>query len=128
MRALIGVAAVVIVLGSAAVAWLGGEEGVVRSDPVPISARSPFDYPIELWDQRVEGETVLMVRVTEAGAVDTSYVLVSSGESAFDSAAIAGSRDLRFEPARQGEDRVAMWVRLPVRFRLPAAGPTNGGD
>lgn len=128
MRALIGVAAVVVVMGSAAVAWLGAEEDVVRSDPFPISEVSPFHYPIELWDRRVEGETVLMVHVTKAGVVDTAYVLVSSGRAAFDSAAIAGSRDLRFAPGRRGDDRIAMWARLPVRFRLPAAGQTNGGD
>ncbi len=127
MKTLIGVAVVVIIVGGAAVAWMAGEGDIVHSDPAPLSTESPFRYPIELWDRGVEGETTLMVHVTARGVVDTAYVLVSSGEPVLDSAAIAGSRDLRFAPARRGENRVAMWARLPVRFHQPRDS-TDGGD
>lgn len=92
---------------------------------------SPFDYPTELWDQKLEGETLLMVHVTELGGVDSVYVVQSSGQLAFDSAALRGARQLRFSPGRQGQRRVAMWTRVPVRFNLdtaPAVGLPEAGS
>ena len=43
---------------------------------------------LELWDSDIEGETLLRVRVTELGRVDSVEVIESSGQPAFDSAAI----------------------------------------
>jgi TonB family protein len=85
-------------------------------EPIPLTHDSPFRYPIELWDAGIEGETLLRVRVTRTGGVDSAYVDVSSGHAQFDSAAVAGARDLRFAPARQGDKRIDAWVRFPVRF------------
>lgn len=82
---------------------------------------SPFHYPEDLWDAGVEGETVLRLFVTEAGGVDTARVERTSGYPGFDSAAVAGARDLRFDPARKGEEPVGVWVLLPVQFELPGA-------
>lgn len=84
--------------------------------PEPLVTESPFEYPVPLWDDSIEGETILMVHITAVGAVDSVYVHESSGYAAFDSAAVAGAYDLRFTPARRGEDRVELWARLPVRF------------
>lgn len=95
------------------------------TDPEAISVESPFRFPVELWDARVEGETVVMVHVTDMGGVDSVYVLEPSGHAAFDSAAVAGAYELRFAPGRRGDRRIAAWARLPVRFRLPGAG--SGG-
>lgn len=80
---------------------------------------SPFHYPEELWDAGVEGETVLRLYVNEEGGVDTVRVERESGYAAFDSSALAGARDLRFNPARRGEAPVGVWVLLPVQFDLP---------
>ncbi len=52
------------------------------------------------------GETLLRVRVTDTGAVDSVEVVESSGYETFDSAAIAGARDLRFQPARRDGKRI----------------------
>ena len=82
-------------------------------------AGSPFHYPEELWDAGVEGETLLRLFVNEDGRVDSTRVEESSGHAEFDSAAVAGSRDLRFEPALRAEERVGVWVLLPVQFELP---------
>ena len=86
--------------------------------PAPMPDASPFEYPIELWEQQAEGETMLLVHVTERGDVDSVSVDVSSGLAAFDSAAVRGARRLRFSPARQGELRIPAWTRVPVRFRV----------
>ena len=82
---------------------------------------SPFQYPEELWDAGVEGETTLRLFVSEQGEVDSARVEQSSGYPAFDSSAIAGASDLRFEPARRGEDPMGVWVLLPVQFNLASA-------
>jgi TonB family protein len=76
----------------------------------------PIDYPIQLWDQDMEGETLLRVRVSDTGAVDSIEILESSGYEAFDSAAVTGTQDLRFVPARRDGERIAVWATVPVRF------------
>jgi TonB family protein len=82
---------------------------------------SPFHYPEDLWDEGVQGETLLRLFVTETGGVDSVQVERTSGYESFDTAAVRGARDLRFEPARRGVDSIAAWVLLPVQFDLPAA-------
>lgn len=91
--------------------------GLPVRDPAPLTDMSTvFRYPIDEWDNGKEGQTLLMVHVTEQGGVDSSFVAKSSGYTAFDSAAIADVQRVRFAPGRRGEKRIAMWVRLPVRF------------
>ena len=89
--------------------------------PAVVSEGSPFGYPVELWDRGVEGETELMILVSDMGAVDSVYVSDESGVAQFDSAALAGARQLRFAPARSGEQRIAKWIRVPIRFSKGAA-------
>ena len=110
----------------------GGPEEPIEN-PTPMPGVSPFEYPLELWDQRLEGETMLMVHVTELGRVDSAYVLESSGFGEFDSAAVAGARSMQFSAGRQGDRRVAMWTKVPVRFALDSladaqAAPARGND
>jgi periplasmic protein TonB len=77
---------------------------------------TPIEYPVALWDMKVQGETELMVHVNHFGDVDSVLVSKTSGYAAFDSAAVAGARKLRFTPGRKGDRHVAMWTKLPVRF------------
>ncbi|MEX2281159.1 MAG: energy transducer TonB [Gemmatimonadota bacterium] len=86
------------------------------SQPELMPNATPFKYPVSLWDQRLTGETVLMLHVTRDGLVDSVSVFNSSGQTAFDSAAVAGARELRFVPGRRGVRPVDMWTKLPVRF------------
>jgi TonB family protein len=110
------VLAVAVAMASAA---CGGEPEEV--EPEVISLESPYRYPVELWDAGAEGETIVMVHVTRSGGVDSVYVLEGSGHAALDSAALAGTRELRFAPGRRGDRRVDMWAKLPVRFRARSA-------
>ena len=91
----------------------GGDE-IER--PRFLSGEVPIEYPLQMWDQDVEGETVLIVRVSAAGTVDSVRVLESSGHRAFDSAAVEGARHLQFSSARQGGKQVEVWAHVPVRF------------
>lgn len=110
----------VAVLAVAGAVWLAGNAPPPPlMAPQPVVAEPPFDYPLELWDRGVEGEAVVMVHVDRVGTVDSVYLLQSSGEAAFDSAATAGARVIPFRPGRRGDEAVDAWVRLPVRFRLP---------
>jgi TonB family protein len=84
--------------------------------PAPLYGQVPIEYPLELWDQDIEGMTLLKVRVTNVGGVDSILVLESSGHGAFDSAAIAGARHLRFNPARKNGKRIEVWAQVPVHF------------
>ena len=84
--------------------------------PSPLSASVPIDYPLDLWDQGIEGSSILRVRVSDMGAVDSVVVMESSGYPAFDSSAVRGARRLRFSPARQGDKRIEVWAHVPVHF------------
>ncbi|UCC26080.1 MAG: energy transducer TonB [Gemmatimonadales bacterium] len=106
-----------IVLGAC-----GGDREIEQ--PAPLMAEVPIVYPLALWDQDIEGETLLRVRVTDTGQVDSVEVVASSGYTAFDSAAIAGARELRFEPARRDGKRIQVWARVPVHF---SKRPRPGG-
>lgn len=87
--------------------------------PVLRNERLPFRYPAEAWRERVGGETRLRIHIDREGRVDSAYVVKSSGHPALDSAALAGARDLRYRPARRGEEPVAVWAVLPVRYPMP---------
>ena len=94
-------------------ACLGAEE---LERPTPLYGEDPIEYPLSLWDEGVEGETILRVRVTDTGVVDSVEVVESSGHPSLDSVAVQGVRDLRFHPGRRNGERVRMWATLPVLF------------
>lgn len=98
-------------------------EPVPETPPRQIS-RTPFQYPEELWDAQVEGETTLRLYISERGTVDSARVEQGSGYPAFDSAALAGSHELRFQPATRDGRPVAAWFLLPVKFELDPADTT----
>jgi protein TonB len=66
----------------------------------------------------VQGTTVLRVHVLADGRIGDVLVERSAGHPDLDQAAMEAVRRWRFEPARRGAAAVAMWVLLPVEFRL----------
>lgn len=100
----------------------GCGEPLPETQPRQLSS-SPFHYPEDLWDAGVEGQAVLRLFITEQGGVDSVRLERTSGYAAFDSAASRGATDLRFEPARRGEEPVGLWVLLPVDFTIADAEP-----
>jgi periplasmic protein TonB len=92
---------------------------VVETEPVPLTEPA-FQYPEDLWEAGVEGKTVLAVLIGTGGTVDSVRVETPSREPAFDSAAVAGTGALRFEPAKRDGQPVRKWVLLPVEFKITA--------
>ena len=75
-------------------------------------------YPASARRQNIQGTTLLAVLVADDGRVAEIVVKESAGHRELDEAATEAVRRWRFEPARRGADPVAMWVVLPVEFRL----------
>jgi TonB family protein len=94
----------------------GCADDAVIEQPEPLFGEVPIEYPLHMWDQDMEGETLLRVRVSDVGAVDSVEVLESSGYASFDSAAVAGAHALRFTPARKEGKRIEVWAEVPVYF------------
>jgi protein TonB len=94
--------------------------------PVAINPVSPVRYPPALLAQGIEGRVLLRLYVDSAGNVipDSTRLAESSGYPALDSAALAGSPELRFSPAlHQGRPIAAPFLQ-PVQFRSPRSGAT----
>lgn len=87
----------------------------------PIAGQEPIPYPAELFSDRVEGEVMLYLVVDSAGTVirDSTRIEKSSGQSAFDAAALQAAPTLRFLPARRGDTAVTAPIQVPIRFTLP---------
>ena len=75
-------------------------------------------YPDSARRQGIEGETLLRFQVLTDGHVASVTVTHSAGHADLDRSAVEAVRTWRFEPARRGEEKVPIWVTLPVRFRL----------
>jgi TonB family protein len=107
----------------AAVAACGGDPPVAGEfhPAVPIEGQDPIPYPAELFSEGVEGEVMLYLVVDTTGAVirDSTRIEQSSGQSAFDAAALQAAPTLRFTPARRGDTLVTAPIQVPIRFTLP---------
>jgi len=96
--------------------------------PVMLNKELPFRYPPALYAQKVQGNVTLRIYIDSNGAIvpDSTRVAETSGFSALDSAAMKGSRDLKFEPAKTRSQPVPVSILLPVFFRHPDAPPLSG--
>jgi TonB family protein len=100
-----------------------------RPDVAPVMiSRDPVRYPPSLYARRAQGNVMLRIFIDSTGTVHPESTRVDqvSGEAAFDSAAIAGVRSLRFTPAKRKGQAVAVWVLFPVFFRHPQGAPIPG--
>ena len=88
---------------------------------VPVAGQPDIPYPADLFNRRIQGEVMLYLVVDTAGAVvrDSTRIAASSGEAAFDAAALQAAQSLRFTPAHQGTSAVMAPIQVPIRFTLP---------
>lgn len=96
--------------------------------PVMLNKELPFRYPPALYAQKVQGNVTLRIYIDREGAIvgDSTRVAETSGFNALDSAAMKGSRDLTFVPAKTQGQAVPVSILLPVFFRHPDAPPLAG--
>jgi TonB family protein len=78
-------------------------------------------YPPLLRGAGVGGTATLWAYVDERGRVLNSISHVASGHPELDAAAHAVVRQLRFEPARNRGEPVAVWMQLPITFSASGA-------
>jgi len=91
--------------------------------------QAPIHYPPGLFDRGVEGEVVLRLFIDSTGKVvpESSKVGESSGSRSLDSAALDGSKQLRYAPAKRRGVPITTWFLQPVEFRQPQA-PVLGNE
>ncbi len=96
--------------------------------PVMLNKELPFRYPPALYAQKVQGNVTLRIFINSDGSIvpDSTRIAETSGFTALDSAAMKGSRDLKFEPAKTQGLPVPVSILLPVYFRHPDAPPLAG--
>jgi len=76
------------------------------------------DYPSAARRFGFQGTVVLRVLIGVEGNPTEIRVEKSSGHNVLDEAALAAVKQWQFEPAREGDSRVAGWVDVPIQFRL----------
>ena len=88
----------------------------------------PFHYPPALYARKVQGNVTLRLYVDHAGQVtpDSTRIEESSGYAGLDSAAVKGSQDLRFTPAKLRGEPLGVSILFPVYFRHPDAHARPG--
>ncbi len=74
-------------------------------------------YPPALRDAWIGGTVVLWVFIDESGTVHNTRVVESSGYEQLDRVAEEVMRQARFSPALNRDQRVPVWIQLPVTFQ-----------
>lgn len=86
---------------------------------IPIYDKNPSpEYPLIARRRGFQGTVVLEVMVKPNGRVGDLKVFKSSGYKVLDRAASVSVRDWIFKPAIKGNEKIEMWVRVPVYFQL----------
>jgi TonB family protein len=73
-------------------------------------------YPPLLRDAGIGGTAMVWLFIDRAGAVQEVRLQRSSGHEALDQGALRVAARMQFEPARNGDETVPVWVALPITF------------
>tara|TARA_B100001250_G_scaffold377729_1_gene367036 strand:- start:4635 stop:5249 length:615 start_codon:yes stop_codon:yes gene_type:complete len=85
--------------------------------PRPKSAIRPI-YPEIAQEAGIEGVVVVQAFIDEKGRVKETIILKGVPNTGLDEAAMEAIRKTKFQPAEQRERPVAVWISIPVNFRL----------
>ena len=75
-------------------------------------------YPELLKDAGVGGSALVWLYIDATGVVKNVRLNKSSGRDELDAAALKAARTFRFTPAKNGNEPVAVWVAIPVKYRV----------
>ena len=87
----------------------------VRKRPVVL------DYPVDLKVRGIEGNVVVLLKISVTGKVEDVKVLRSSGFSQFDDAAVRAARKEAYSPAMREGEPVEYSLKYTYRFRITGA-------
>jgi protein TonB len=76
------------------------------------------EYPSVLRDSGVGGRVTVWFFIDEEGRVQQTQINESSGYDALDQAALNVAEVYQFSPALNRENRVQVWVSLPITFQV----------
>ena len=76
------------------------------------------EYPPILRDSGIGGTVEVWFFISEEGRVLDSRVSKSSGQVQFDEAALKVANVIRFSPALNRDQRVQVWIQLPITFQV----------
>jgi protein TonB len=110
---------------AASASFSEGDEKVPEPPDLPVieaiphyKKNPPPVYPRMARRRGYEGTVLMEVLVSREGRVKAVRLLESSGYDVLDREATVAVKRWVFEPARQGEKKVDMWVKVPVKFKL----------
>ena len=75
-------------------------------------------YPEIAQEAGIEGVVVVQAFIDERGRVKETLILKGVPNTGLDEAAMDAIRRTKFHPAEQRERPVAVWISIPVNFRL----------
>lgn len=85
-------------------------------------------YPPELREAGVQGVVLLWLYVDERGHVERLQLRRSSGHAAFDSLAQEVGARMKYRPALNRTEPVAVWVAQPIRFHIQVEEVARRGE
>jgi TonB family protein len=86
-------------------------------NPQEVKRALERNYPAILRDAGIGGRVSLWLLINENGRVVSTEIKEGSGHQAFDDAAKNVGEIMRFSPAMNRDERVKVWVRLPIVFK-----------
>lgn len=90
--------------------------------PVPIGGYSAIQrnilYPEIAQEAGIEGTVVIQAFVDKKGIVKETIVLKGIPNTGLNEAAITAIKKTKFQPAKQRDRAVGVWISIPVNFRL----------
>jgi len=98
---------------------VGAPDVPVVREAMPLYRINPAPkYPRIARRRGYQGTVILEVLVDRDGRVGDQRISESSGYSILDRAAMASVKGWAFVPGMRGDQKVEMWVRVPIRFQL----------
>jgi protein TonB len=76
------------------------------------------EYPPMLRDAQIGGTVVVWLFIDTNGVVENSKVQTPSGYPMLDAAALAVANTMRFTAAMNRDQKVPVWVSIPITFRV----------
>ena len=90
--------------------------------PVPIDGMESIAnyvvYPEKAKEAGLEGTVLVQAKIGIDGNVEETKVLKGVPNSGFDKAAKNAIKQVKFHPAKQRDKDVAVWITIPVQFKL----------